>query len=328
MPLAAGLYGVLLGLGFTTFILTFAVWALAGVSVALGDPSLGLAVGLAFGVGRTLPVVVLAPFGGGAAHAAMAEQPRILRSLRLADAAALAVVAATLFATPAQAQAVSAAAIGFADPSVDGETLALHRPGGSRRAPRPRRHPVGRGQPPGRGRRPPGLDRERARRRLRPARLPRPRRGQRRRLHHLRRLASGRRALGRLADGPHAPPGRRRAVGRPALSGNLLVYDVDGRIESVDLGTSVRTMLRREARAQLRGLSVVGLELTYIRATYNRQQVRIGRLRPQRVASDQAVYGPTPPRAATQATSRTASPPRATSTSPCGSARPRECRTR
>ena len=29
LPLAAGLYGVLLGLGFTTFILTFAVWALA-----------------------------------------------------------------------------------------------------------------------------------------------------------------------------------------------------------------------------------------------------------------------------------------------------------
>ena len=46
VPLAAGLYGVLLGLGFTTFILTFAVWALAGVSVALGDPMLGLLVGL------------------------------------------------------------------------------------------------------------------------------------------------------------------------------------------------------------------------------------------------------------------------------------------
>ena len=43
VPLAAGLYGVLLGLGFTTFILTFAVWALAGISVALGDPRLGAA---------------------------------------------------------------------------------------------------------------------------------------------------------------------------------------------------------------------------------------------------------------------------------------------
>ena len=49
VPLAAGLYGVLLGLGFTTFILTFAVWALAGIAVALGDPQLGLAIGLGFG---------------------------------------------------------------------------------------------------------------------------------------------------------------------------------------------------------------------------------------------------------------------------------------
>ena len=34
LPLAAGLYGVLLGLGFTTFVLSFGVWALAGISVA------------------------------------------------------------------------------------------------------------------------------------------------------------------------------------------------------------------------------------------------------------------------------------------------------
>jgi hypothetical protein len=100
VPLAAGLYGVLLGLGFTTFILTFAVWALAGVCVAVGDPALGVAVGLAFGAGRLLPVVVLAPAGdtewGAAAHAAMAERPRILRSLRLVDAVALAACAIVL----------------------------------------------------------------------------------------------------------------------------------------------------------------------------------------------------------------------------------------
>ena len=102
VPLAAGLYGVLLGLGFTTFILTFAVWALAGVSVAVGDPALGLAVGLAFGAGRLLPVVVLAPAattGAGAAlHAAMAERPQILRSLRAVDALALAACAVVLVA--------------------------------------------------------------------------------------------------------------------------------------------------------------------------------------------------------------------------------------
>src|SRR5947207_6608539 len=34
LPIAAALYGVLLGLGFTTFVLTFGVWALAGISLA------------------------------------------------------------------------------------------------------------------------------------------------------------------------------------------------------------------------------------------------------------------------------------------------------
>jgi hypothetical protein len=96
VPLAAGLYGVLLGLGFTTFILTFAVWALAGISVALGDPALGVAIGLAFGAGRLLPVVVLAPAGGGSLHATMAERPRILRSLRAVDALAMAACALAL----------------------------------------------------------------------------------------------------------------------------------------------------------------------------------------------------------------------------------------
>jgi hypothetical protein len=102
VPLAAGLYGVLLGLGFTTFILTFAVWALAGVSVAVGDPALGLVAGLAFGAGRLLPVVVLAPAarsaGGAWLHAAMAERPRILRSLRAIDAVALTACAVALVA--------------------------------------------------------------------------------------------------------------------------------------------------------------------------------------------------------------------------------------
>src|SRR5689334_4272912 len=131
LPLAAGLYGVLLGLGFTTFILTFAVWALAGVSVALGDPALGLLVGLGFGVGRTLPVVILAPLAmterGAAAHAAMAERPAILRTLRAADAAALAACAAALWAAPAQAASVFA--VPATDPSADGALIAFQEPG-------------------------------------------------------------------------------------------------------------------------------------------------------------------------------------------------------
>ncbi|MDA0179034.1 hypothetical protein OJ997_01910 [Solirubrobacter phytolaccae] len=294
VPLAAGLYGVLLGLGFTTFILTFAVWALAGVSVALGDPELGLVIGLAFGVGRTLPVVILAPFGGGAAHAAMAEQPRILRGLRLADAAALAVVAVALFAAPAQAQ-VSAAAIGFADPSVDGQTLALHRPGGvgELRGPTVNRPPVTGNHPAVGGGHTAWIEQGHV---IIDA------------AHAISAPAADSVAVSstfvvwrqgtELWAASLAELRPRQAVvgriGRPALSGNLLVYDVDGRIESLDLATGVRTMLRREARAQLRGPSIVGLELTYVRATYTRQQVRVGRLRPQRVSSDAAIYGTYP----------------------------------
>jgi hypothetical protein len=105
VPLAAAGYGLLLGLGFTTFVLTFAVWALAGVSIALGDPALGLAIGLAFGAGRALPVICLAPFAGtnrgGAVTAAMCEQPAILLGLRRVDALALAACAVALGTAPA-----------------------------------------------------------------------------------------------------------------------------------------------------------------------------------------------------------------------------------
>ena len=112
----------------------------------------------------------------------------------------------------------------------------------------------------------------------------------------LRRLA---RRPGAVRGAARRPPRRRSqvvsgAVGRPALGGNLLVFDIDGRIEAVDLTTGVRTMLRREARAQLRGPSVLDDRLAYVKATYRRQQVMIGPLRPQRPASDTTLYGTTP----------------------------------
>jgi hypothetical protein len=100
VPVAAAGYGVLLGLGFTTFVLSFAVWTLAGASIALGQPALGLAIGLAFGAGRALPVICLAPFAGtergGAITAAMCERPAILLGLRRLDAIALAACAIAL----------------------------------------------------------------------------------------------------------------------------------------------------------------------------------------------------------------------------------------
>jgi len=100
VPVAAAGYGVLLGLGFTTFVLSFAVWALAGIGVALGDPALGVALGLAFGAGRALPVIAFAPAGAARVTAAMCERPAILRRLRRVDALAMAACALALALAP------------------------------------------------------------------------------------------------------------------------------------------------------------------------------------------------------------------------------------
>ena len=132
LPLAAGLYGVLLGLGFTTFVLTFAVWALAGISFVLGDPALGLGVGLAFGIGRALPVIVLAPLAdsvaGIRACELMAERPALLRRVRLADGLALLACASVL--STATASARQRVGLGT-DPSAAGPALAWQVPGAS-----------------------------------------------------------------------------------------------------------------------------------------------------------------------------------------------------
>ncbi|MDQ3758887.1 MAG: hypothetical protein M3331_02945, partial [Actinomycetota bacterium] len=127
MPLAAALYGVLLGLGFTTFVLTFGVWALAGISLALGEPVAGLAIGLGFGVGRAIPIVALAPFAarplGRKAITLMAERPGLYRAIRFGDALVLVAAAGALvFAGTAQADVKIVK--GASDPSVSGQTLA------------------------------------------------------------------------------------------------------------------------------------------------------------------------------------------------------------
>ena len=131
MPLAGGLYGVLLGLGFTTFVLTLGVWALAGVSFAVGDPAVGLVLGLAFGAGRALPIALTAPFADRAAGIRvtelMADRPAIYRGFRLGDGAALVLVAAALAATvPASAARLERSPA--ADPSGAAEGLAFQRP--------------------------------------------------------------------------------------------------------------------------------------------------------------------------------------------------------
>lgn len=135
LPLATGLYGVLLGLGFTTFVLTLAVWALAGIAVAIGSVPAGLLIGVGFGAGRALPVVVMAPRYatlGRRLELAMAERPALLRRLRLADGALLAMLALAFLASgsASAAQAPRLVAAHATDPSAAPDALAFERVGG------------------------------------------------------------------------------------------------------------------------------------------------------------------------------------------------------
>jgi hypothetical protein len=129
LPLACGLYGILLGLGFTTFVLAFAVWALAGISFAAGDPALGVLIGLAFGAGRAAPVLWMAPAlrGGWGARQldGMAGEPRLWLGLRRLDALGVGLCALLL------GGASAAAALPVAsDPSAAGAELAWQQIGG------------------------------------------------------------------------------------------------------------------------------------------------------------------------------------------------------
>jgi hypothetical protein len=153
MPLAAALYGVLLGLGFTTFVLSFGVWALAGVSLAVGDPSLGLILGAAFGIGRAIPIVVLAPLAGTdtgiRATELMCEREGVYLGLRRGDAAALLLVAVALVIAPGSAGAKGTQVPHATDPSATADALLFQRLGGpavlSRGGPEiplPGRHPA------------------------------------------------------------------------------------------------------------------------------------------------------------------------------------------
>ena len=136
VPLAAALYGVLLGLGFTTFVLSFAVYALAAACLALGEPGVGAAVGLAFAAGRIVPVVVLAPLQeterGVELAGAMGDSPGVLRAIRATGAIALgsAALALALVGAPATAAAPGLLTAGGTDPSGGGGALAWQLPGG------------------------------------------------------------------------------------------------------------------------------------------------------------------------------------------------------
>ena len=134
MPVVAALYGVLLGIGFTTFVLSFGVWALAGVSLTVGDPALGLVLGACFGVGRALPILALAPLAGRPAGfratELMCEHPSVYLGLRRGDAAALAVAAVALIIVPGSAGAAGTSVSHATDPSATADALLFQRLGG------------------------------------------------------------------------------------------------------------------------------------------------------------------------------------------------------
>jgi hypothetical protein len=134
MPVAAALYGVLLGIGFTTFVLSFGVWALAGVSLALGDLELGLLLGACFGVGRAIPILALAPLAGRPAGIRatelMCERPGVYLGLRRSDAAALATAALALIVIPGNAGAAGTSIAHATDPSATADALLFQRMGG------------------------------------------------------------------------------------------------------------------------------------------------------------------------------------------------------
>lgn len=303
LPLAAAGYGVLLGLGFTTFVLTFAVWALAGVSLAVGSVGTGVAIGLAFAAGRCLPVVVLAPHAqrplGLRATELMAERPSILRTFRLADALALAIVAVALTAQTSHA-ATKAFVDRAADPSVAGAELAYDVPGA---APGVLRSPTGIFDVPGSERVAIGggmlatvagtrvTVAERATGTVRAAFdasgvsavavsdayvAVRRTRGARDMIE-----------VAALADGARRTVATARSpaqLGRPALDGARLVFHVAGRQESridlVDLaaaaagaGASARRTLRRDTRTTYTNPSLLGDRLLFVQTTQYEQRL-------------------------------------------------------
>ena len=138
MPVAAALYGILLGLGFTTFVLTFGVWALAGISLALGEPVAGLAIGLRLRRrardpdrrrsrrSRTRPF-------GRKAITLMAERPELYRAIRFGDALALVVAAAGAHLRRHRPGRREARCRAPSDPSVAGPDARLRQGPGRRR---------------------------------------------------------------------------------------------------------------------------------------------------------------------------------------------------
>lgn len=309
LPLAAALYGVLLGVGFTTFVLTYGVWALAAITFLLGDVRAGVVIGIAFGLGRALPVAAIAPVVtrpiGAHLLEAMAERPRLLRGLRVADAAALLGCAVALAAGPAAASTIIARAA--TDPTVAGDLVAWDGRSGAllqraTQAPPDLHHLSGivtelpRRDPALGGSMlavrdgdvvhvlraddltavvdvsAPGADALAVSDRWLAYRV---------------RSVRGDRIVARpLRGGAKTVAAVRPAaqLGRPSLDGDLLVFHVadsrSSRILAVDLESGRRTVLRRSRLDALTNPAVLDGTLLYVRQTNTRQVLQLGPARP------------------------------------------------
>jgi hypothetical protein len=299
LPFAAWLYGVLLGLGFTTYVLTFAVWALAALVFAVGNLATGVAVGLAFGVGRALPILSIAPFVhrsfGTTALALMAERPGLLRRVRVADAAALVLVAAALFVGDAR----GANNLGpGTDPSTSGDLLAWATPpggvliSGGVRTSLPGRPALGGSLVAWRtgsevhvattDTLTPVLD-------LTLASVDAVGVSDRWLVTRERDTTGGDVLVARPLQAPAdvrivasvSPPAQ---IGRPSLDGDLVVFHIatrnSSRIVAADLAAGTSRVVRTTRTAQLINPSVLGGALLYVRLTATAQRLELGSLAP------------------------------------------------
>jgi hypothetical protein len=121
LPRALFLYGLLLGTGLTTYVPATAAWALPALGLAVGNLAGSLAIGLGLAAGRALPVLVLAVRGE---ETMLAERPQGLRALRVLIAASL-----VLALVAGEARAAATVASPGGDPSVADVDLAWQQPG-------------------------------------------------------------------------------------------------------------------------------------------------------------------------------------------------------
>lgn len=131
LPLTGALYGLLLGLGFTTYLLTYAMWAMAGACLLLGSPLLGAVVGLAFGAGRALPVLLLVGSYESAGTQRFLDdlerRPLLLVGMRRINGAVLLLAAAVLVPTAFAGAAVGTYRARAWDPVAAGRSVVFER---------------------------------------------------------------------------------------------------------------------------------------------------------------------------------------------------------